>query len=53
MARGTATSDSARFTSADPEIVEAVGAIRLVTVRQEVASLYGLTFPAEEPCKVS
>ena len=46
---GDGSTDSARFTSADPEIVEAVGASGLVAVRQPGGRLnYGMAFVAEK-----
>jgi replicative DNA helicase len=45
---GDGHTDSARFTSADPEIVTAVQKSGLVTVRQSGSLLYGMAFPAEE-----
>jgi replicative DNA helicase len=44
---GDRATDPARFTSADSEIVEAVGASGLVTVRQKGRRLSGLAFAAE------
>ena len=46
---GDGHTDSARFTSADPEIVEAVRASGLVAVRQPGGRLtYGMAFLAEK-----
>ena len=55
---GDGHSDSARFTSADPEIAEAVRASGLVVVRQKGSLLYGMASPvggvkvAERTCVV-